>query len=217
MLCILLGSVFWRWMDKWMNSCKYSTGLYHSEIIGINTTNIELILLVFMGDIFSQWLAMYIYFTSYLQYLYIAHRYWHFYTYIIIGGFNIHIYIIPYIHGLELIFTDWTDTEDIYIYIFILWFSRKRRKLLQQNRTEQLALRAYCGSACYSLFYRLRGDWNLPFSYMYYHLVRWMSHFDLRLGAAIKGCLFCLDNNYFVTKIILPYPFFITIRIRIAI
>jgi hypothetical protein len=32
-----------------MNSFKYYTGLYHSEIIGINTTNIELILLVFMG------------------------------------------------------------------------------------------------------------------------------------------------------------------------
>jgi hypothetical protein len=37
-----------------MNSFKYSTGLYHSETIGINTTNIELILLVFMGDIISQ-------------------------------------------------------------------------------------------------------------------------------------------------------------------
>jgi len=35
-----------------MNSFRYSTGLYHSETIGINTTNIELILiilLVFMG------------------------------------------------------------------------------------------------------------------------------------------------------------------------
>jgi hypothetical protein len=34
---------------------------------------------------------------------------------------------------------DWTDTEDIpvYIFIFILWFSRKRRNFLQQNRTEQ--------------------------------------------------------------------------------
>ena len=37
-----------------------------------------------------------------------------------IRDFNIQIYIIPYIHGLDLhvIFTDWTDTEDIYIYLY---------------------------------------------------------------------------------------------------
>ena len=37
-----------------------------------------------------------------------------------IGDFNIQVYIIPYIHGLDLhvIFTDWTDTEDIYIYLY---------------------------------------------------------------------------------------------------
>jgi hypothetical protein len=28
------------------------------------------------------------------------------------------------------------QTQKIYISIFILWFSRKRRKLLQQNRTD---------------------------------------------------------------------------------
>ena len=57
-----------------------------------------------------------------------------------IGDFNIQVYIIPYIHGLDLhvIFTDWTDTEDIYI--FILWFSRKRRNLLEQNRIEQVLI-----------------------------------------------------------------------------
>ena len=54
-------------MDKWMNSFRYSTGLYHSETIGINTTNIELILiilLVFMGGMTPQWLAMYIFWTD---------------------------------------------------------------------------------------------------------------------------------------------------------
>ena len=53
--------------------------------------------------------------------------------YIIIGGFNIHIYIIPYIHGLELIFTDWTDTEDIYIYIY----SMVLQKAEETSTTEQ--------------------------------------------------------------------------------
>ena len=54
------------------------------------------------------------------QHLYIAHRYDTYIRIFIIGDFNIQIYIIPYMHGLELhvIFTDWTDTEDIYIYIY---------------------------------------------------------------------------------------------------
>jgi hypothetical protein len=51
----------------------------------------------------------------------------------IIGGFNIHIYIIPYIHGLELIFTDWTDTEDIYIYIYTMVL----QKAEETSTTEQ--------------------------------------------------------------------------------
>jgi len=37
-----------------MNGFRYSTGLYHSEIIGKNTTDIELFLLVFMRDMTSQ-------------------------------------------------------------------------------------------------------------------------------------------------------------------
>jgi len=123
-----------------MNGFRHSTGLYHSEIIGINTTNIDLFLLVFMRDITSRWLAMCIYILSlnYSIYLYNAHRYWHLYTYIIIGGFNIHIYIIPYIHGLELIFTDWTDTEDIYIYIYTVVLQKaEETSTTEQNRTEQ--------------------------------------------------------------------------------
>jgi hypothetical protein len=55
----------------------------------------------------------------------------------IIGGFNIHIYIIPYIHGLELIFTDWTDTEDIYIYIYTVVLQKaEETSTTEQNRTD---------------------------------------------------------------------------------
>ena len=52
----------------------------------------------------------------------------------IIGDFNIHIKIIPYIHGLELIFTDWTDTEDIYIYLYC---GSPESGGIFYNRTEQ--------------------------------------------------------------------------------
>jgi hypothetical protein len=118
-----------------MNSFKYYTGRYHSEIIGINTTNIELILLVFMGDIISQWLAMYIYFTSVLAtvfiyctpiltLIYVYYNWWIWYSYLYNTVFS---WTGTNIHGL--------DRHRRYIYLYLkLWFSRKRRKLLQQNR-----------------------------------------------------------------------------------
>ena len=54
----------------------------------------------------------------------------------IIGDFNIHIKIIPYIHGLELIFTDWTDIEDIYIYIYTVVLQKaEESSTTEQNRT----------------------------------------------------------------------------------
>jgi hypothetical protein len=60
----------------------------------------------------------------------------------IIGDFNIHIKIIPYIHGLELIFTDWTDTEDIYIYIYTVVLQKaEESSTTEQNRTEHWS---YC-------------------------------------------------------------------------
>ena len=50
-----------------------------------------------------------------------------------IGDFIIQVYIIPYIHGpdLHVIFMDWTDTEDIYIYTVVL------QKSEESSRTEQ--------------------------------------------------------------------------------
>ena len=69
------------------------------------------------------YICIYIYYCFPLIYsIYILHTDIDTYMYIIIGGFNIHIYIIPYIHGLELIFTDWTDTEDI-IYLYLCYGS----------------------------------------------------------------------------------------------
>ena len=55
-----------------------------------------------------------------------------------IGDFNIQVYIIPYIHGPDLHEIFDRHRRYIYIYIFILWLSRKRRNLLEQNRTEQM-------------------------------------------------------------------------------
>ena len=142
---------FLRWMDRGMYCFWCSTGLYHSETIGINTTNIELILnliilLVFMGGMVSQWLAMYIiyfhfcFFSLFFLPLnnsnYILHTdvtLIYVYLWLVILIFNLSLYNTVYswtrstcnIHGLD------RHRRYIYIYTVVL------QKAEESSRTEQ--------------------------------------------------------------------------------